>query len=263
MMNDSPGSPFVVSSLPIVPEEAKPALGGGNGMLKLGELPRSYGQPVLFVIARDPATLFVYWDIDWATAFGDARPADKKVYLRIYDANGIEENSVVVEPFAGQCYFTVQKSGASYRVELGYFQPDLNWNIVAHSELVLTPTEDLSAARSFEVASIPFHLGFQRMIDLLGMPNFDRGSLTELIAHLQKRSASSEEPLSLAPEESALLFALDSHIGLAASAAAVTLPTENWLEQKLEEFLGLQRDSATSLGITNREHRGVGGSSPS
>ena len=40
------------------------------------EPPRISGSPVLFAIARDPHTIFAYWDIDWRSVFGETSPMD-------------------------------------------------------------------------------------------------------------------------------------------------------------------------------------------
>ncbi len=82
--------------------------------------PRSYGRPVLFGIARDPHTLFVYWEIDWPSAFGSKPPADRKVYLRVISGDGTEETKVAVEPFAGNHCVAVSQARSTYRIELGY-----------------------------------------------------------------------------------------------------------------------------------------------
>ena len=94
------GAEFVLSSQPIVTSEARSRKAGAlRDYENLGELPRSYGGAFLFAIARDPQTLFAYWDIDWAAVFGDAPPADRKVHLRVLWHEGIEESTAAVEPW--------------------------------------------------------------------------------------------------------------------------------------------------------------------
>src|ERR1043166_4794090 len=55
------------------------------------ELPRVYGVPLLFAIARDPKTLFVYWNIDWSSVFENTAPVDRQVHLRVRRGDGSEE----------------------------------------------------------------------------------------------------------------------------------------------------------------------------
>ena len=74
------------------------------------ELPRVYGAPILFAIARDPRTIFTYWNIDWPTIFAKTAPVDRQVHLRVRGPGGIEETSAAVEPiemFAVRCVASV------------------------------------------------------------------------------------------------------------------------------------------------------------
>src|SRR6266566_5307929 len=61
------------------------------------ELPRVYGAPLLFAIARDPRTLFAYWNVDWSTIFENTAPVDRQVHLRVYRSDGSEETVAAVE----------------------------------------------------------------------------------------------------------------------------------------------------------------------
>jgi len=76
------GAAFILSSQPIV-EEPSPEPPDRRDYELLGELPRSYGGAFLFAIARDPHTIFIYWDIDWPAVFGEMPPIDRKVHLRV------------------------------------------------------------------------------------------------------------------------------------------------------------------------------------
>ena len=91
------------------------------------ELPRVYGGPLLFAIARDPRTLFVYWNIDWPSIFENSAPVDRQVHLRVYRGDDSEETTTAVEPMAGNCYLTVSEPREKYRVEIGYYQPETIW----------------------------------------------------------------------------------------------------------------------------------------
>ena len=109
------GAEFVLSSEPVVPPENRAADSAGlRDYENLGELPRSYGGAFLFAIARDPHTLFVYWDIDWATVFGDTPPADRKVHLRVLWHEGIEESTAAVEPLAASHLLAVMHEWRAY-----------------------------------------------------------------------------------------------------------------------------------------------------
>src|SRR2546427_6162028 len=62
--------------------------------------PLIYGSPILFAIARDSHTIFVSWNIDWASIFQKTAPVDRQVHLRVYREDGSEETKVGVEPLA-------------------------------------------------------------------------------------------------------------------------------------------------------------------
>lgn len=179
----SGGAVFVVSNRPLVPQDS---LEQSRGFGSNGELPRFYGSPVLFGIARDPHTLFVYWEIDWKNVFGDKLPTDRKAYLFVTSNDGSEKIRVAVEPFEGNHCVAVSKARSSYRIELGYYEPAEHWRSVIISDTISTPPEDVSEVGEIEVATIPFHLNFQRVVDAFRGSKFDSEAVTRIIATLQK-----------------------------------------------------------------------------
>jgi hypothetical protein len=186
----SGGAAFVLSNRPLVPLESREQSTGGpsRDYENLGELPRSYGRPVLFGIARDPHTLFVYWEIDWQGAFGSRPPSDRKVHLRVMSDDGSEETKVTVEPFAGNHCVAVSQARSTYRIELGYHEPAEVWNSVATSDAIATPPDDVSENATVDVATIPFHLSFQRMVDTFRASKYDGDALVEIVGRLQERA---------------------------------------------------------------------------
>src|SRR2546426_839806 len=120
---------FRISNGPVAPL----AKGDPSGEVDLGgvlELPRVYGPPNLFAIARDPRTIFTYWNIDWPSIFAKAAPMDRQVHLRVYRNDGGQETSAAAEPMAGNYYLAVSQSRGPYRVEIGYYHPEDVWNSV-------------------------------------------------------------------------------------------------------------------------------------
>src|SRR5438093_12062735 len=67
-------------------------------------LPRVYGAPIVFAIARDSRTIFVSWNIDWLSVFEKAMPVDRHVHLRVYRADSLDEKSAAVVTMAGNHY---------------------------------------------------------------------------------------------------------------------------------------------------------------
>jgi hypothetical protein len=202
-IEENGGSAFVLSNRPIAPPELQEQSSRGlsRDYEHLGELPRSYGRPVLFGIARDPHMLFVYWEIDWKDAFGDKPPADRKVHLRVISVDGSEETRVIVEPFAGNHCVAVSQARSTYRVELGYHEPAEVWHSVATSSTIMTPPDDVSESDSIDVATVPFHLSFQRMVDAFRASKYDGDALVEIVGRLQQRADDSEGTLTDADRE--------------------------------------------------------------
>ena len=191
----SGGSAFVVSKRPMVTRESQEQSrhGSSRDYENLGELPRFYGRPFLFGIARDPHMLFAYWEIDWKGAFVDKPPADRKVHLRVISEDGSEETRVTVEPFAGNHCVVVAQARSTYRVELGYYEPAAVWHSVATSEAIMTPPDDVSESGDIDVATVPFHLSFQRMVDAFRGSKYDGDALVEMVTHLQERADNAAE----------------------------------------------------------------------
>jgi hypothetical protein len=210
------GASFVLSSHPVVVEKRDADAGASDDYENLGELPHSYGGAFLFAIARDPHALFAFWDVDWGTVFGDAPPADRKAHLRVLWHEGIEECTAAVELLAGSHLLPVLHARSSYRVEIGYYAPENVWNSVAISAAVITPPDDVAANGPVDVATIPFHLSFQRIVDTFRGSKYDGDALAEIVGRLQQHADTSDAAL---PEsERELLRALDS--GLPASQAS-------------------------------------------
>ncbi len=233
------GASFVLSSQPVVTEKRETKPSAGSDYENLGELPRSYGGAFLFAIARDPKTLFVYWDIDWVAVFGEARPVDRKVHLRVLWHEGMEESTAAVEPLAGSHILAVAHARSSYRVEIGYYAPESVWNSVAISTAVITPPDDVADNGPVDVATIPFHLSFQRIVDTFRGSKYDGDALAEILGRLQHHADTSDATL---PEsERQLLRTLES--GLADSGATERAQLRNAPDtfaarERLESILG-------------------------
>ena len=244
----SGGAAFVLSNRPLVPLELheQSLRGPSRDYENLGELPRSYGRPVLFGIARDPHTLFAYWEIDWQGAFGNKPPADRKVHLRVISEDGSEETRVTVEPFAGNHCVTVSQARGSYRIELGYHEPPDVWNSVATSDAIATPPDDVSESDSIDVATVPFHLSFQRMVDAFRASKYDGDALVEIVSRLQERADDPAER-SLTDADRELLDAIEW--GLSETGAR----QRSHLRKSEDAFATRQRiESILGFGVSSR-----------
>src|SRR5437773_3263730 len=161
-------------------------------------LPRKHGARILFAIARDPRTIFASWNIDWPALFEKVVPVDRQVHLRLRRADGLEEKTVAVEPLAAMHYLTTSGTSASHWVEIGYYEPAAVWHSVAMSHEIVTPPDDIAETADVDLATIPFHIGFQQLLDFFGASNGT--ALATVMSQFQKRVLS-EQPKALSGEE--------------------------------------------------------------
>jgi hypothetical protein len=241
--NDSSRTGFRIANGPLLGKETVP---------DFSELPRAFGAPLLFAIARDPRTLFTYWNIDWTTAFGGDEPTDRQVYLRVLTDNGAEESESIIEPMLGSYYAAVAKPRGTYCVELGYYGRAGNWRSVALSDAVTMPPESVSEDSVVDVATVPFHLSFQKMIDLFCESNGD--PLTTVLSRMQER-ALNEEDLDRQPEEREILRAMNM------SVAELRRARQAFSNRADEAAVRKRAEAILGFGSTSPGH-GFGGSSP-
>jgi hypothetical protein len=194
---------FRISTGPVISQTGGEPLGS---LTDFAQLPKSYGAPILFAIPRDPRTIFTYWNIDWADAFARNAPIDRQVYLRVRRGDGSDEIEEAVEPMLGSHYALVAQPRGVYQVELGFYQPAGVWNPIASSQSVTMPADSSSDDTSVDVATVPFHLSFQRMIDMFRTTNGD--AIASVLSQLQER-ASEEDALGMTEEEREVFRALN------------------------------------------------------
>ncbi len=114
------------------------------------------------------------------------------------------------------------------------------------------PPEEVIENLDVDVATIPFHLSFQRLIDLFRASNTD--ALSEIISRLQQRAVSDEERALLSPEEWELLRAMNLSIDDISASRRTFADRRNGaaLRRRAETLLGFGATSPTG---------GFGGSS--
>jgi len=198
---------------------------------ELTGLPVHFGEPLLVAIARDPRTLFLCWSVDWPAAFAKGLPADRCAHVRIRQ-NG-NEKTVAVEPMSGNCAIEELEPGETYSVELGYYAPPETWNSVVTGNEVMMPFTSESD-EMIDVATVPFHLTFQRMLS--GFRGSNGDDLARTLAQFQERANRSE----LSRDEAEVLRALDlSPEDLQKTAAArESLAKSERLRERGEKLFG-------------------------
>lgn len=186
---------FRISGKPIVPLAEEPeSYNLSDGL----EPTRFHGPPRLLAIARDPWTIFAYWNVDWPAIFKNAAPLDRQVHLRVHCADGLEEKEAAVEPMAGMHCLTTSQRHRACRIEIGYYQPADVWNSVATSNEIMMSPAEISESEHVDLATIPFHLSFHQLVDLFGAND---EALATVISRFQTRAVSSGSQDKLSHEE--------------------------------------------------------------
>ncbi len=181
------GNGFRISDAPVL--RSKGASGNGS---RAGTFPASNDTDLLYVIARDPKSLFVYWDLNWTRVFGGAGLSARQVHLRIYRQDGSVEATREINPFLGHCYVDVAAAGTGYYCELGCFD-DEEWKSLVRSGKAATPQDRMSEDVSAQFATLPLHLNFQRMLDILRTTEAENATLAQTVARLQEKARATEK----------------------------------------------------------------------
>lgn len=187
------------------PARPRSKAAAGPDIDALGELPRSYGEPRIFVVAQEPHWLFCYWD--YTLTDGVEHP----VFLRHGQEGAAPEGEARVPVETNSWYLSVRDAGANYFVELGYYD-DGTWNSLTRSAQVLTPRDTLAGFGEPVFANMPFHLTFQQLVEKLRGEMRQGESLAEALARLQSRGEIPGQHLSAA-QRVALDTLLSSQLG--------------------------------------------------
>ena len=249
--NGGPG--FRISGGPVV-RGRKPAAAPAES----AQLPRNYGTPILFAIPRDPQTIFTYWNIDWSDALSRNSPVDRQVYLRLKRDNGTDETEEPIEPMLGTHFLLVSQPKGTYQVELGFYHPANVWNSVATSDSVTMPADSSSENSEIDLATVPVHLSFQRMIDLFRANN--GGPITSLLSDLQERAVTGSDG-GLTDEEHEILRAMELSLAdlEAARRSFGGRSVNETLRKRAEALLGFGGGTSPAGGPGGQG--GLGGSS--
>ena len=152
----------------------------------LGHLPESYGEKHLFLIARDPHWLFAYWDFDWANyPAAGMENGERKFFLKVIAPSGAQESITEINPEARNWYIPAQRAKTAYRTEIGYFDRNGTWNSIVSSQEATTPSDSVSQQAEVSFATLPFHLSFQRLVEMVRSMMLEGESLVDALSRLQ------------------------------------------------------------------------------
>ncbi|MBV8098891.1 MAG: DUF4912 domain-containing protein, partial [Verrucomicrobia bacterium] len=145
---------------------------------QLGELPSGYGD--MFVVARDPHWLFTYWDFDYSKL-----PDQRQLGLHVF-RDGALETTIDINEIARNWYIPVQAANASYRVVFGYKDSQGTWHYVGEAGPTHTPPEAVSTEWDTLFATVPIHLTFNLLVDVVDAAKSRGEPLAEALARLQQ-----------------------------------------------------------------------------
>jgi hypothetical protein len=161
--------------------KATATMGEINQFDELGELPSDYGQ--MFIVARDPHWLFTYWDFDY-TAF----PEKRQLLLQVFRGPDLE-TTIEINEIARNWYIPVQHADAEYQVEFVCRSEDGSVRLIGGAGPTHTPPESISAQWDSQFATVPFHLGFNFLLDVIDAAKATGEPLTQALARLQQAAA--------------------------------------------------------------------------
>ena len=138
---------------------ARPGKMAGADLDQLGDLPRSYGEDRIFVVAQEPHWLFSYWDYTLTEG------VEGTIFLR-HGREGADrpEAEVPVPAETNSWYLAVRETDADYYVELGHYNGG-HWKTLVRSGTVLTPRDTVTELGEPVFANMSFNATFQQLVE--------------------------------------------------------------------------------------------------
>lgn len=185
------GTGFRVSAEPVVEssEQTEEPAGDWAG------LPYAIGD--LYLIARNPKSLFACWNVDSSRGIAEAVPGRRPIHLRVFREDGTEETATKIDPMLGYAFADVSSPGVRYICELGCFDGDA-WKTLVRSGSTETPEAAMSDDLGADFATLPFHLSFQRLIDIFNASTKETKTLSESVAGMQNKARTLQASMSAA-----------------------------------------------------------------
>ena len=122
------------------------------------ELPQAYGTGRLLLAARDPHSLYVHWDLTAQQKRdhnGHLGPGQLLVRIHLENLNVPPIAEVRAPSATDHCFVTVQRAGATYIAQLGYYQAGGEWRTVSISQPASSPPDAPASDKSVRFATFP------------------------------------------------------------------------------------------------------------
>jgi hypothetical protein len=113
-----------------------------------------YADDKIVLMVRDPHWCYVYWDLSLGLMEAKAKTINEKydLVLRVYDVTDINFNGsnshkyvdIQVNGEAGNWYINVWETNRSYIVDIGYKTASGKFIVLARSNAIIAPSDDIS-----------------------------------------------------------------------------------------------------------------------
>jgi hypothetical protein len=151
-------------------------------------LPDAYGTKKLYLTARDPHWVYAYWDLTDQQYLEATQAAhDNKLFLELYREGTPDRLQQIQIPRGAKGWYLLVGSPDSYFfARLGYYKHDGKFEEVSRSGVAHTPRDTLSWKTQARFATIPFHLSFRELFEMIKEHLFEGEELADGLARLQE-----------------------------------------------------------------------------
>ncbi|MCS7064412.1 MAG: DUF4912 domain-containing protein [Methylacidiphilales bacterium] len=153
----------------------------------LGELPHTYGSRTLYLVARDPHWLYAYWDLS-SEQFREVQQQahDGKVFLQIYFQDGTLAQQIHIFEHVKNWYIYANAPGRSFYAEIGSYRHDGSFQAITRSGIAYAPRDTMSPNTEARFVTLPFHISFQELWQILAGRGREGEELLEILARIQE-----------------------------------------------------------------------------
>jgi hypothetical protein len=153
------------------------------------DLPQSYGKTESYLLPKDPAWMFLFWDIAKNTfdfiksEHGADIFAQARSVIRVHDITGISDfdgnnsnSSFDIQVFldAGSWYINVPAGGRNYICDIGLITPQGNFILLTRSNAVLIPSGKISDIIDEQWMLVEGQ--YQKLLQMSGVDKFGAGA---------------------------------------------------------------------------------------
>jgi uncharacterized protein len=174
--------------LPSHPQPAVPA-SQTSPFDHLGEIPQAYGTGKLFLAARDPHWIYCYWDFTHDQMNDMRRHAQHgELKLKIFagrDSSAPLNQELVLAHGAQNWYVHTNHPNCDFCAEFGYYNDRGEFHVASRSNVTRAPSDRVSDRTEARFVTIPFHIKFRDLYELVKAYFKDGEELADVLHRLQ------------------------------------------------------------------------------